>query len=496
MKRSHIYRSSIETLSVILILLFFLIGCVSKNETDSKQSPNIIYILADDLGYGDLSFTGQGKFATPNIDRLAKQGMFFAQHYSGSTVCAPSRSSLMTGLHTGHTFIRGNKEVQPEGQYPIDSTACTIAKLLKNSGYVTGAFGKWGLGYPGSAGDPNHQGFEEFYGYNCQRQGHNYYPYHLWHNQIKVVLEGNQLRKTNTYAPELIHSKALRFLENNKDTSFFLYYPSIIPHAELAAPEELMKIYRNEFVPEENYIGIDEGPYYKNGGYGSQDEPHTAFTAMVRLLDEQVGDIWHKVEELGISENTLIIFTSDNGPHMEGGADPDFFDSNGKFRGYKRDLYEGGIRVPMIAYWPNKIKPGTISNHVSAFFDFLPTVCDIAQIETPHDIDGISFLQELLGNPQRKHQHLYWEFHEHGGKQAVRLGNWKGIRLNMSDNPNAAIELYDLSNDPGEQNNIADGHPDVVRKIADIMAKEHEPSEIFQFQFEKKLIKETQQMLK
>ncbi len=496
MKRLDIPRPSIETLPVILLLLFFLGGCVSKNETDSKQSPNIIFILADDLGYGDLSFTGQEKFTTPNIDRLARQGMFFAQHYSGSTVCAPSRSSLMTGLHTGHTFIRGNKEVQPEGQYPIDSTACTIAKLLKNSGYVTGAFGKWGLGYPGSVGDPNHQGFEEFYGYNCQRQGHNYYPYHLWHNQTKVVLEGNQLNKTDTYAPELIHTKALEFLEKNKDTSFFLYYPSIIPHAELAAPEEFMKIYRHEFAPEEKYIGIDEGPYYKNGGYGSQDEPHTAFAAMVRLLDEQVGDIWHKVEELGISENTVIIFTSDNGPHMEGGADPDFFDSNGKFRGYKRDLYEGGIRVPMIAYWPDKIKPGTISNHVSAFFDFLPTVCDIAQIEVPNDIDGISFLQELLGNPQRKHQYLYWEFHEHGGKQAVRLDNWKGIRLNMSDNPDAAIELYDLSNDPAEQNNIAAGHPDVVQKIVDIMAKEHEPSEIFQFQFEKKLITEAQQILK
>lgn len=472
----------------VIVTAIILSGCnvpksTTKNETSRK--PNIIYIMADDLGYGDLSLTGQKKFQTPNIDKLAQDGILFTQHYSGSTVCGPARSSLLTGTHSGHTFIRTNREVYPEGQYPLEAAAITIAELLKQEGYVTGVFGKWGLGYPGSEGDPINQGFDQFYGYNCQRQGHNYYPYHLWHNQTKVMLEGNELKQTTIYGPGLIHKKALEFIEMNKDVSFFLYYPSIIPHAELVAPEKYMQKYRSNFAPETAYKGIDEGESYKNGGYGSQLEPHTAFAAMISLLDEQVGEIRKKLEELGIADNTIIIFTSDNGPHEEGGADPEFFNSNANFRGMKRDLYEGGIRVPLIAYWPGKIKPGQTSHHISAFWDFLPTVVEIAQISNPKNIDGISYLPALLGKEQKSHDYLYWEFHDGGGKQAVRWGDWKAVRLNMSNNPNAPIELYNLANDEGEQHNVAQKNPDIVKKMSDIMTKEHTYSKEFEFEFEK-----------
>jgi arylsulfatase A-like enzyme len=487
-KKEHMNRV-IKKIFVI-ISLCMITGCKSQNKVNNNNhilKPNIIYILADDLGYGDLSVTGQVKFSTPNIDKLSKDGMLFTQHYSGSTVCAPSRSSLMTGQHTGHTFIRGNTKakLQTEGQYPLASSIVTVAELLKSGGYVTGAFGKWGLGYPSSEGDPNNQGFDEFYGFNCQMLGHNYYPYHLWHNQTKEILEGNRERKTETYAPDIIHQKAMEFIVKNKDTTFFMYYPSIIPHAELTAPEEYLEKFRGKLLPEAKYKGVDGGKMYKAGGYGSQNEPHAAFAAMIQLLDEQVGEIRKKVEELGIAENTIIIFTSDNGPHKEGGADPDFFNSNAGLKGYKRDLYEGGIRLPMIAYWPEKIKPNSSSNHVSAFWDFLPTACEIAQISIPKNIDGISFLPELLGEQQESHDYLYWEFHNQGGKQAVRLGNWKGIRLNMSNNAKAPIELYNLVSDKGEKNNVANENPKIVEKIVNIMEKEHTYSNEFSFEYEK-----------
>uniref|UniRef100_UPI0025931038 sulfatase-like hydrolase/transferase n=1 Tax=Carboxylicivirga marina TaxID=2800988 RepID=UPI0025931038 len=303
----------------------------------------------------------QTKFSTPNIDKLAAKGIKFTQHYSGSTVCAPSRSSLMTGQHTGHTFIRGNREHKPEGQYPIRAEDFTIAELFKQAGYATGAFGKWGLGYPGSEGDPNNQGFDTFFGYNCQMLGHHYYPYFLRSNQDSLVLEANAGQKTGIYAPNLIHDKTLKFIEDHKDESFFCYVPSIIPHAELFAPEEYMEKFRGKYDPEHAYKGLDKGKGFRKGRYGSQPESHAAFAAMVTLLDDQVGEIVDKVEELGLSDNTLIIFTSDNGPHKEGGAQPDYFNSNGAYKGYKRDLYEGGIRVPFIASWPGQIKAGTTS---------------------------------------------------------------------------------------------------------------------------------------
>lgn len=462
-----------------------VIGPACRNQKGGmgRTRPNIILILADDLGYGDLSCYGQTRFQTPNIDKLAANGKRFTDFYSGSTVCAPSRSSLMTGEHTGHTPIRGNKAVQPEGQHPLPAGVTTVAHLLKEAGYATGAFGKWGLGYPGSEGDPNDQGFDEFFGYNCQRYAHNYYPRHLWHNQERVIIEGNAGTKTGTYAPDLIHEKSLRFIEKNKNKPFFLFIPSIIPHAELFAPEPYLKKHRGNFGVEKPYKGQDEeSPRYRNGGYGSQEEPRAAFAAMVNLLDDQVGKIIAKVEELDLAGNTIILFSSDNGPHREGGADPDYFDSNGEFRGYKRDLYEGGIRVPMIASWPGKIEPGSISQHVSAFWDFLPTFCQMAGTKPPAEIDGLSILPALLGRKgQKKHAYLYWEFYERGGSQAVRMGDWKGVRLNVKENPDGPIELYDLKADPGETTDLAEPYPDIAGQISALMKEAHTPSDVFFF---------------
>jgi len=453
------------------------------NEAKELQKPNIIYILADDLGYGDLSCYGQQKFKTPNIDKLATQGMLFTQHYSGSTVCAPSRSALLTGMHTGHTVVRGNKEMEPEGQYPIPDDTYTLAEVMKKAGYRTGAFGKWGLGYPGSEGDPISQGFDTFYGYNCQRLGHHYYPDHLWSNKDSIVLKGNAGLSKQTYAPSLIHEKTLQFIEQNKSNPFFLYVASIIPHAELAAPEELMEKYRNKFLPEKVFKGVDDGPKYRKGSYASQSESHAAFVAMIDLLDQQVGEIMDKVKELGIEDNTIIVFTSDNGPHKEGGADPDYFNSNGDFKGTKRDLYEGGIRVPMIAKWPGKIKANSKTDHISAFWDVFPTFSQITGLEVPANIDGISFLPEILGNQenQKKHQYLYWEFHEKGGRQALRKGNWKAVKYNVLKNPNKRMELYDLANDVGEENNVAKQYPDVVQEMEAIFLEARTSSDVFTF---------------
>jgi len=480
--------------SVVKILLILVlianVACV-KNVKSNIQAktlkPNIIYILADDLGYGDLSCTGQDKFSTPNIDKLAKEGMFFTQHYSGSTVCAPSRSTLMTGLHTGHTPIRGNKEINPEGQWPLSANTKILPELLKEKGYATGVFGKWGLGYPGSDGDPLNKGFDRFYGYNCQRLGHSYYPYHLWSNDEKIILEGNAGYKREQYAPILIHDQALEFIEKNKSNPFFLYYPSIIPHAELLAPADYMKKHLGKYEPEKSFKGTDSGEMYKLGPYQSQENGHAAFAAMINLLDDQVGEIVDTIEALGLAENTIIIFTSDNGPHLEAGADPDYFDSNSIYRGYKRDLYEGGIRVPMIVSWKNTITSGSKSNHISAFWDVLPTVCDIIKIESPKHIDGISFLPELLGDEQTSHGHLYWEFTEQGGKQALRLGDWKGIRLNMTNNKGSKIELYNLKSDIEENNDVAHKFPEIIEKISNIIKEEHEYCKEFSFEFEKGL---------
>tara|TARA_Y100000746_G_scaffold230307_1_gene241665 strand:- start:65 stop:1441 length:1377 start_codon:yes stop_codon:yes gene_type:complete len=448
---------------ILLVALAFLF-CLSAN-ADTKKT-NIILIMVDDAGYGDFGCYGQKLFTTPNIDRMAASGMLFTQHYSGSTVCAPTRCSIMNGVHTGHAFVRGNREVQPEGQAPIPSDMITIPKLLRKAGYVTGMFGKWGLGAPKSSGDPMNQGWDEFFGYNCQRQAHTFYPKHLWHNSEKVMLDGK------TYSHDLIQEKALQFIRDNEKKSFFAYLPLTIPHAAMQCPEEDVAPFRKKFSQFENKIGkYSHGSIIRN--------PVAAFAGMMTRMDRGIGQILDLLNELDIAENTLVLFTSDNGPHYEGGHQPGFFNSNGPLKGHKRDLYEGGIRVPLIAYWPGKIKSGSVSNHICAHWDLMPTFCELAKISEPNHTDGISYIPALTGKKQKRHAYLYWEFHSYGNAQAIRMGDWKGIRLKVKNDPNAPIQLFDLKKDIGETNNIAANHPDIIRRFTKLFKTAHTPSERF-----------------
>ena len=407
------------------------------------RKPNIIFVLADDLGYGDLSCYGQKRFTTPNIDGLAAEGMRFTQVYAGSTVCAPSRCALMTGLHTGHTLVRGNK---PGGGMPLRPQDLTVAETLKQGNYVTGGFGKWGLGVEGTTGHPNRKGFDEWFGYLDQTHAHSYYTDHLYKNSEKVLLDGRQ------YSHDLIVDAAFEFIRKNKDNPFFLYLSLTIPHASLEVPDDSLKKYLGKY---------PEKPFPGGGTYTKQENPRAAFAAMIDRFDQSVGRMMALLKELGLDETTIMFFTSDNGPHREGGGDPDFFNSSGPLRGIKRDLYEGGIRVPMIVRWPKRIRAGTVSNRVWAFWDFLPTAAAIAGVNAPKKIDGISLLPTLLGKQQRDHDYLYWEFFERGFQQALRLKNWKAVRLEAGK----PVELYDLDEDTGERKNLAAQHPDVVAHI-------------------------------
>jgi arylsulfatase A-like enzyme len=467
-------------LPLALCATYALSACASTSE--KEKLPNIIFILADDLGYGDLSCYGQQRFTTPNIDRLASDGIKFTQHYTGCTVSAPSRSSLMTGQHTGHTPVRGNKNWKPEGNWPLKGEAVTIAEMLKSKGYITGAFGKWGLGYIDTEGDPNKQGFDQFYGYNCQSLAHNYYPDHLWHNHEKIILHENDSGKSGAYSADLIHKEAIKFINDNSRKPFFLFYPTTIPHAELFAKEEYMKLFRGKYDPEKSFRGVDSGPTFRQGPYGSQPEGHAAFAAMIKQLDDYVGELVETLSANGLDKNTIILFASDNGPHLEAGADPDYFNSNGDLRGYKRDMYEGGIRTPLLVKWPGRIKPGSVTDHISAFWDIMPTLADITGAAEPENIDGISFLPTLVGkNKQKQHEYLFWEFHEQKGKMAVRMGNWKAVKLNIDMDTEFQTEIYDLSEDPGETKNIARARPDILVKMEDIMKQAHVPSADFPF---------------
>lgn len=463
----------------LLGITISLYGC-SQPQNPTQRPPNIVFIMADDLGIGDIGAYGQQYIATPHIDRLAENGMRFTNFYAGTTVCAPSRSSLMTGQHTGHTHIRGNKEIQPEGQEPLADSIQTLAMILQQAGYATGAFGKWGLGMVGTSGDPNRKGFDTFFGYNCQRQSHRYYPTHLWHNDKKIVLEGNDLTQKVHYAPELIQEQTLKFIEDHRDEPFFLFVPTILPHAELVVPDDkFYQQYENQF-DETPHIGNDYGPDATVPGYASVAKPRATHAAMVSRLDHYVGEIVAKLEEHGLADNTLIVFTSDNGAHREGGADPNFFQSSSLFRGYKRDLYEGGIRVPFIASWPGTISPGSQSDHIAAFWDILPTFAHLANTPAPQSTDGLSivptFMQE---DSQPKHEYLYWEFHEAGGRQAVRAGDWKLVKLRVRHPEETTIELYNLDSDPSEQENIEANYPDIVAKLLQHIEDAHVPSPIF-----------------
>lgn len=452
---------------------------------DVDEKPNIILIVADDLGYADVGCYGQDMIETPCIDGLASLGMRFTQHYSGTAVSAPSRSSLMTGMHTGNTPIRDNVEFQPEGQQPLFGEIVTMADMLGDAGYVTGAFGKWGLGAAGSEGDPNSRGFDEFFGYICQRQSHRYFPEHLWHNGEKVVINPSGEPAVN-YSCDAIHKKAIEFIEDNKSKPFFMFYPCVLPHAELLMPEgELMNKYRGRF-EETPFGGTGAGseygsPDFNVACYCPQPEPRATFAAMVNQLDEYVGDIVKCLERNGLADNTIIIFTSDNGPHEEGGADPAFFKSNGGLRGIKRDLYEGGIRVPFVVRWPGKIAEGCESDLVSAFWDIMPTLAEIGGAELPENADGLSLVPVLTGNAdaQKEHDYLYWEFHAENGKQAVRKGDWKAVKLNVKSPDKTVVELYDLASDPYERNNVAAEHPDIVMQLTALMDEAHHDNEVF-----------------
>ncbi len=451
-------------------LLFAALSLNAAAQSTAKR-PNIIFILADDLGYGDVGFQGQRIIHTPNIDRMAASGMRFTQFYAGTAVCAPSRASLMTGLHTGHTVIRGNRGFKPEGQYPLADSSLTIASVLQEQGYTTGAFGKWGLGYPGSTGEPLKKGFTTFFGYNCQSLAHNYYPDHLWDNGQRLELPGN-LHSDSVYSADLIHQHALHFLDEQHDHPFFLFLAYTLPHAALQVPHD--SVYY-AYIQQLHESPRTPGPNDKKSDYTFEPYPHAAFASMVSRFDKYVGEIRKKVQELGIADNTLIIFSSDNGPHREGGGDPVFFHGSGQFRGIKRDLYEGGIREPFIAEWPGKIKAGSVSNYTGTFWDLFPTFEELTGTPITPSIDGLSILPVFYGKsrPAKEHEFLYWEFHENGGRQAVRWGRWKGIRQGVNTNADAPIELYDLEKDPEEKKDIASQHPDIVARIKADMQQSH-----------------------
>ena len=407
--------------------------------------PNILFILADDLGYGDLGCYGQKLVRTPHVDRLAEQGMRFTQVYCGSTVCAPSRCALMTGYHMGHARIRGNARVdlQPED--------VTVAEVLKGAGYKTALVGKWGLGTAGNTGAPNKQGFDEFYGFLDQKHAHTQYPTQIWENDREIFLDGNFGPGRKDYVHELFTQRALKFIEQQKEGPWFLYLAWTIPHAN----NELTRQTGNGME-----IPTDE-PYSKH----PWPQPDKNFAATVHRMDSDVGRLMAKLDELGIADDTIVFFCSDNGPHREGGNNPELFDSNGPLRGIKRDLYDGGIRTPMVVRWTGTVRPAQVSDAIWSFWDFLPTAAELAGVKAPARIDGISVVPALQGKPLPNREYLYWEFHERGFSQAVRLGKWKGVKRSTRTAP---IELYDIIADPGETKDLAGANPDVVRRVAEL----------------------------
>ena len=491
-------------------------SCTSNQKGQEKTKPNIIFILADDLGYGDLGCYGQELIETPHIDALASAGMKFTQHYSGSPVCAPSRCVLLTGKHSGHAYIRGNDEwgvrgevwdyramiadSTLEGQRPLPANTTTIGTLLQSAGYRTGMTGKWGLGAPHTEGIPNRQGFDFFCGYNCQRQAHTYYPVHLYLNEERLYLGNDTVAPhakleegadplelssyapytLSSYAPDVMFDEMMRFIKSDSKEPFFLYWASPIPHVALQAPQRWVDYYVDKFGDEEAYTG--------DKGYFPNRYPHATYAAMISYLDERVGELVRTLKEQGLYENTLIIFSSDNGPTFNGGTDSPWFNSGGPFiseRGWgKAFLHEGGIRVPMIASWPGKIAAASESSHISAFWDLLPTLCDASGTDIPAGVDGISYLPELLGEgEQQKHPYLYWEFPASGGQQAVRMDHWKTIRKNIQKG-NLDLELYNLDEDIQEQHNVAADHPEIIKQMKLIMEEEHTPAQLERFRME------------
>jgi len=434
------------------------------------RKPNIIFIMADDLGWQELGCYGQKKILTPNIDRLAAEGMRFTDYYTGSAVCAPARCNLMTGMHGGHAIVRNNFEAKPSafgdsfgGQYPLPEGTVTIASMLKQAGYATGCFGKWGLGGVGTSGDPLKQGFDRFFGFNCQRHAHNLYPRYLVDDDKQRVLQGNTRERTGKqYGPQVVADELLAFIRANSAKPFFAYYPTVIPHLALQAPEEDIGQYRGKW---------DEQPY-TGRSYLPHPTPKSCYAAMITFLDKQVGRIMALLKELGLDDNTIVFFTSDNGTtYLKGQVDFEFFESVGPLRGLKGSLYEGGIRVPMVARWPGRIKAESVTDLPSAHYDALTTIAEIAALPVPQPTDGVSFLSELTGRSaeQKKHEYLFWDFAGYGGQLAVRMGKWKGIKRGLAKKPDAPLELYDLAADIGEKTDVAHGNPEIAAKIETIM---------------------------
>lgn len=470
--------------------------------------PNIVFVLADDLGYGDLGCYGQKKTRTPNLDRMAAEGMRFKYMYAGNAVCAPSRCVLATGKHPGHAWVRNNREFKPEGQEPIPAEEVTIFEAFKSAGYATGGFGKWGLGYPGSSGEPLKQGIDRWFGYNCQAKAHTFYPAYLWDNDKKVTLNEPEIPGHDTlkpgengdtaanykrflgqhYSADVINEQARKFVRDNKDHPFFCYVPTTVPHLALQVPEDSLAEYQGR---------LGDDPPYKGGkGYLPHFAPHAAYAAMVTRMDSEVGKMMALVKELGLDENTIFIFTSDNGA-LNGthqglsGTDAAFFNSCGGLRDGKGSLYEGGIREPGIVRWTGHIKPGGFSERVVGFEDWMPTLLELAGARdlTPAGIDGISFAPTLLGKPQPEREFLYREFPAYGGQQSLRMGQWKLVKRNMMGGGGkkaaaakpATVELFDLAGDPNEERDVAAQHPDIIAKMEGIMKAQHQPAKMFPF---------------
>jgi arylsulfatase A-like enzyme len=442
------------------VLLILALGAAATAQSRRPAPPNILLIQADDLGYGDLSAYGQSRFQTPSLDRLAREGIRFTQYYAGSTVCAPSRTALMTGLHTGHAWVRGN------GDIPLRPEDTTVAEVLQKAGYRTAVIGKWGLGPPGSTGQPDRKGFEYAFGFLDHRHAHRQYTDHLYRNaeRVSASLERD-------FVNDLFTGETAAFISRDDPRPFFVYLNYTVPHAELRAPEESLAPFRGRF-PEKPFVNpradakqTGATPDSPSLGYRSQPAPLAAFAAMITRMDRDIGRLADLLRARGIERRTLVLFISDNGPHREGGADPVFFKSSGGLRGIKRDLYEGGIRVPMIARWTGTIPAGRVSDHPWAHWDVLPTLAELAGAAAPPGLDGLSMSAALRGRRQRTHDFLYWEFHERGFQQAVRMGKWKAARLKKD----AALELYDLSADPAEQRDLAAAHPQIVARIEEYL---------------------------
>ncbi|MFK7910959.1 MAG: arylsulfatase [Akkermansiaceae bacterium] len=460
-------------------LFVCLLGSCSLAITSEAKQPNIVFILADDLGYGELGCYGQEKIKTPTLDHLATEGMRFTQHYTGAPVCAPARCVLMTGKHLAHAEIRGNRDSgngkKFPGQWPLNADALTIAEVLKGAGYTTGAFGKWGLGPSGSSGDPNKQGFDRYYGFNCQRNAHSFYPPFLDSDGEEVRINKKPISghskkpegeikaddyRDKNYAPDLILAECLKFIDSNKDKPFFLYLPFVEPHVAMHPPQEWVDKYPAEW---------DKEPYRGNRGYIPHPRPRAGYAAMISDLDEHVGTVLARLKKHGLEENTIVIFTSDNGPtHDVGGVDTTFFNSAGGLRGLKGSCYEGGIRVPTIVRWPNKVKAGSTTNIASYFPDWFPTLVEISGAKIPDEkVDGVSLAQVLAGGDlPKRHEPMIWEFNGYGGIIAVREGKWKALRTGLKrKNGPTPWELYDLEEDSAEKNDLSAKHPDVVKRL-------------------------------